>query len=68
MDAVRLVLPAHWTPTSILVRDAAGREVMAPAVTSGAAQLNVGRLAPGTYLVEVRHQSGVAIERLVVRR
>ena len=50
------------------MRDAAGREVMAPAVTSGAAQLNVGRLAPGTYLVEVRHQSGVAIERLVVRR
>lgn len=68
MDAVRLVLPGHWTPTSILVRDAAGREVMAPAVTSGAAQLNVGRLAPGTYLVEVRHQGGVAIERLVVRR
>ena len=68
MDAVRLVLPTHWTQPAILVRDAAGREVMAPAVTTGATSLNVGRLAPGTYLIEVRHDGGVAIERLVVRR
>jgi len=68
MDAVRLVLPASWTVGSILVRDAAGRAVLAPAITTGATSLNVGRLAPGTYLIEVRHAAGVAVERLVVRR
>ena len=65
---VRLDLPQTWEVWSILIRDATGREVDAPAATATASSLDVGRLAPGTYLVEVRHSLGVAIERLVVRR
>ena len=61
-------MSAAWSAVNDGGEDAAGREVMAPAVTTGATSLNVGRLAPGTYLIEVRHDGGVAIERLVVRR
>ena len=67
MDAVRLMLPAAWTPTAVVVRDAAGREVLSPAVTTGAAQLDVSGLPIGSYLIEVRHTRGVAIERLIVQ-
>ena len=52
----------------MVVRDAAGREVLAPAGPSSASTLDIGGLTPGTYLVEVRHAAGVAIKRLVVRR
>jgi len=66
-DAVRLVLPPEWDVQAIVLRDAAGREVLSPGVTPNASTLDVGRLATGTYLVEVRHGAGVAVERLVVR-
>ena len=67
-ETVRLALPAVWEVSSVVVRDAAGREVLAPAGPSNASTLDIGGLAPGTYLVEVRHAAGIAIERLVVRR
>ena len=66
-DAVQLALPAEWSVRSIVLRDATGREVMAPTLASASAPVYVGGLANGTYLVEVRHADGVAIERLVVR-
>ena len=54
--------------SGVVVRDAAGREVLTPTGPSNASTLDIGGLAPGTYLVEVRHSAGIAIERLVVRR
>ena len=65
---VRLNLPRTWAVSAILLRDALGREVLAPVLTTAEASIAVGHLAPGTYIVEVRHSLGVAIERLVVRR
>ena len=65
---VRLNLPRTWAVSAILLRDALGREVLAPVLTTAEASIAVGHLAPGTYIVEVRHSQGVAIERLVVRR
>ena len=67
-ETVRLVLPAVWEVSSVVVRDAAGREVLAPAGPPSASTLDIGGLTPGTYLVEVRHAASVAIKRLVVRR
>lgn len=64
-DAVQLTLPTSWDIQSIALRDAAGREVWTPGIRTSS-RLEVGRLAKGTYLVEVRHAHGVAIERLVI--
>ena len=66
-DAVQLALPAEWSVRSIVLRDATGREVLAPTIASASAPVYVGSLTNGTYLVEVRHAGGVAIKRLVVR-
>ena len=67
-ESVRLELPNAWEVMAIRLRDASGREVLAPALTSQSAPIGIGQLAAGTYLVEVTHSRGVAIERLVVRR
>jgi hypothetical protein len=64
--SVQLTLPANWDVQSIVLRDATGRALGYPELPISD-ELQVGRLTPGTYLVEVRHADGVAIERLVVR-
>ena len=66
-ESVSLTLPTSWDVQSIALRDVAGRTVCSP-VGSFSTRLEVGRLTPGTYLVEVRHAGGVAVERLVVHR
>ena len=65
--SVQLTLPANWDVQSIVLRDATGRALRYPGLPISD-ELEVGRLTPGTYLVEVRHSAGIAIERLVVRR
>ena len=67
-ESVRLELPHAWEVMAIRLRDASGREVLSPDLTSRLAPIDIGQLAAGTYLVEVTHSRGVAIERLVVRR
>lgn len=67
-ESVRLELPNAWEVMAIRLRDASGREVLSPALTSHLAPIDISQLAAGTYLVEVVHSRGVAIERLVVRR
>lgn len=67
-ETVLLELPAAWEVQAVVIRDAAGREVAWPAVTSRTSALNIGTLSTGVYLVEVRHLAGTAVERLVVRR
>lgn len=62
---VQLTLPTSWDIQSISFRDAAGREVWTPGLRASG-RLEVGRLTRGTYLVEVRHAHGVAVERLVI--
>jgi hypothetical protein len=67
-EAVQLELPAAWEVQAVVIRDAAGREVAWPAVTSRTSVLNIGTLSTGVYMLEVRHLTGTAVERLVVRR
>lgn len=67
-ESVRLVLPEEWDVVTIQLRDATGREVRTPALASRLSPMDISLLAAGTYLVEVRHSRGVAVERLVVRR
>lgn len=65
---VRLSLPEAWAVQSIVLRDAAGREVLASGDMMNVETLDVGGLRQGTYLVEVLHLQGRAVQRLVVRR
>ena len=64
----QLMLPADWTVQMVVIRDAAGRLVDTIAAPQKAQRIEVGNLLPGTYLVEVRHAEGSAVQRLVVQR
>lgn len=67
-ESLRLELPSAWDVKAIRLRDALGREVLVPTLTTHPAPMDISQLAAGTYLVEVTHSRGVAVERLVVRR
>ncbi len=66
--SAQLMLPADWNVQEIVIRDAAGRRVATYASPTRSQPLEVGDLAPGTYLVQVRHAEGAAVQRLVVQR